>query len=185
MSGRYASYWNAFLFNNQSIQAKICEVSSNDIKIFAQDTQCWTMENINQILCKLAIYFFDDDDDDLSMQNYLFHSRSTTNLLKYQYVFLLARCDEPKDTANQTADHIYEGEGPPVNGKYREGTQAFFFECELEPGSRILHRPNVCQANGEWSQTSGCEGIRSTGSSVHIFNRNILPRYNNNNNNNK
>ena len=119
------------------------------------------------------VFFVDNDDDDdednLSLQNYLFHSRSTTILLKYQYVFLLARCDEPRDTANQTADHIYEGEGPPVNGKYREGTYAYFFECELGNSSRILHRPNVCQANGEWSQTSGCEGIRSTGSSVHIY----------------
>ena len=82
---------NNRLCNNQSIQAIICEVSSNDIKIFAQDTQCWTTKNINRILCKVAIYFFvvvddddDDDDDDennLSLKNYLFHGRSTNNLL--------------------------------------------------------------------------------------------------------
>ena len=160
---------NNRLFNNQSIQAKICEVSSNDIKFFAQDTQCWTIKNINGILCKLAIYFFVDNDDDdeanLSLQNYLFHSRPTVKLLKYQYVFLLARCDDPTDSTNQTARYINEEKRPRVNGKYREGTEAYFFECELEPGSQILHRPSVCQANGEWTQTSGCEGIRSTGSS--------------------
>ena len=53
-----------------------------------------------------------------------------------------------------------------LSGKLPEGSKAYF-ECELGLGSRIIHHPSVCQANGEWTQTARCEGIGCTSSNLN------------------
>ena len=75
------------------------------------------------------------------------------------YVFLLASCVRP--TGPILAWVVRNGQS--VNGKYPEGTKVYF-PCELGSGSRIIYHPSVCQVNGQWKQTSGCEGISSFGS---------------------
>ena len=68
-------------------------------------------------------------------------------------IFLLASCRRP------TGPIFGWGfiNGLPVNGRFPEGTKVYF-ECELGSGSRIIHHPSICQSNGQWTQTSGCEG---------------------------
>ena len=75
------------------------------------------------------------------------------------YIFLLASCGEP------TGPILGYGaiNGLPVNGSFPDGTKAYF-ECELGSGSSIIHHPSTCQSNGEWTQTSGCEGSGFIGS---------------------
>ena len=70
-------------------------------------------------------------------------------------------CGEPPKLPNQTLNKIDYPAGYPFNGKYLEGTVAYYYPCELGNGSRIL---SVCQANGEWTH-SRCKDSRSTGSS--------------------
>ena len=72
-------------------------------------------------------------------------------------------CGEPTDPANQTILTFRGIYGSFVDGTQRVGTKAYF-RCELGNGSRIIHHPSVCQANGEWTQTAGCEGSTFTGS---------------------
>ena len=100
-------------------------------------------------------------------------SHNTINLHKYQYLFLLARCGDPPKLPNQTLQEIPLRTGDPVNGKYRDGTVAFYYPCELGSGSRII---SVCQASGEWTH-SRCEGSRLYWLIVCIFNTDILTKY--------
>ena len=72
-------------------------------------------------------------------------------------------CGEPTDSANQTLREIYSDYVNPVEGTYYEGTRVYL-RCELGHGSRIVHHPMVCQANGEWTQTARCEGRKSIAS---------------------
>ena len=74
-------------------------------------------------------------------------------------VGILNGCDHPTDLRNRRLLSINLKNGPRVNGKYPEGTGAYF-RCELGFGSRIIHHPSVCQPNGDWIPTSRCEGNR-------------------------
>ena len=80
---------------------------------------------------------------------------STVNLIEYHYIFLLVDCYEPRDRAN--LQFLILVNGASVNGRYREGTEAYY-TCELGYGSGIIQHPSICQANGTWTLEEACEG---------------------------
>ena len=79
------------------------------------------------------------------------------------YAFLLATCKEPIHPGNWRNPNNqrvigFLPYGARVNGTFPVGTEAYF-ECMLGYGSRIVHHPAVCQANGRWRYVEdNCEG---------------------------
>ena len=89
------------------------------------------------------------------------------------HVFLLTKCDYLTDPDNRRRFAISVTNGEPVNGKFREGVGPTCV-CELGFGTNIIYHPSVCQANGEWTQST-CKGSRFA-ENVHIFNGIFLPK---------